>query len=356
MRYIPPFRLAVLPTRLLRRCTRPGLPAVVALMLLAALFWTAAADAASTLVLYNGQHPQSVRLITRAFEKATGIHVLVHSGEGPAIVQQIIRERGDSPADVVFVENSTSINLLNQKELLSPVSAATLSRVPRQYSATNGRWVAVLARQNVLTWNPALVHSRNLPKSLAALARPSWKGKIAIAPGDSDFLPLVDAMIKVKGEKAALEWLRGLKHNAKIYPDDEGVVAAVNRGEVATGLINNYYWARLRTEVGPQRMHAEIAHFRRRDVGNLVNVSAAGILASAPHKLLAQQFLAFLVSRKTQEMLARGDVDYEYPLVSGVKASPVITPWNKLYPPRIAPSRLGTDVTALQLLEKSGLL
>ncbi|MDA8363582.1 MAG: extracellular solute-binding protein [Gammaproteobacteria bacterium] len=360
MHNFSPFRFAArqtgCPAHRAGRGRLPALSALLVLALLATPLWIPAAAAAPTLVLYNGQHPQTVRLITRAFEKQTGIHVLVHSGEGPAIVEQILRERRRSPADVVFVENSTSINMLNRKGLLAPVPATTLARVPHRYSAPNGRWIAVVARQNVLTWNPALIHRTSLPDTLTALAGPRWKGRIAIAPGDSDFLPLVDAMIRLKGEQAALAWLEGLKRNAKTYPDDEGVVAAVNRGEVATGIINNYYWARLRTEVGPRHMHAEIAHFRRGDVGNLVNVSAAAVLSSAPHKMLAQRFLAFLVSRDAQEILARSNVDYEYPLVRGVKANPVVTPWNRLYPPKIAPWRLGTDAMALRLLEKAGLL
>ena len=66
---------------------------------------------------------QSVRIINQAFEKATGVKVIVHSDDSPPIVKQILAEGSRSPADVVYVENSTSINVLNEKGKLAKVYA-----------------------------------------------------------------------------------------------------------------------------------------------------------------------------------------------------------------------------------------
>ncbi len=88
------------------------------------------------------------------------------------------------------------------------------------------------------------------------MAKPEWKGRVAIAPTDADFLPLVAAAVALKGRDAALAWLKGLKANAQVFDDDEGVVAAVERGTVATGVINSYYWARGREDRAPTRRAA----------------------------------------------------------------------------------------------------
>ncbi len=58
-------------------------------------------------------------------------------------------------------------------------------------------------------------------------------------------------------------------------------MAAVNRGGVATGLINNYYWARLHAELGDSATRSAIYHFGNGDAGALVNVSGAAVLKSA---------------------------------------------------------------------------
>ena len=343
------------------RLTRSTLPRKI--LAFAAIFFLAGvlmspvdAAAAETLTLYSGQHPQVVRMLTDAFTKATGIALRVHSGEGPQIANQIVREGKASPADVVFGENSPELVLLDEHHLLAPVAPATLARVPRRDSAPDGHWLGVLARQNVLAWNPSLIKEKELPRTLAALAEPKWKGKVAIAPSDADFLPLVGAVIHMEGKAKALAWLEGLRRNAAVYQDDEAVVAAVNRGSVATGIINNYYWARLRTELGAAHTPSRIAHFAPGDIGNLINISGAAVLASSRHQRAAQRFLAFLVSRQAQAMLAKSTVDYEYPLVKGVAPNPLLTPVAALHPPEIVPAALGDDREAAALLERAGLV
>ncbi len=315
-----------------------------------------AARAKTILTLYSAQHPQVVQMLTKAFEAETGIAVRVHSGEGPEIANQIIREGRSSPADMVFVENSPELSLLDAHHLLAPVAGASLAQVPRADSASDADWLGVLARQNVLAWNPSMIHHQDLPSTLLALAGPEWKGKVAIAPSDADFLPLVGAVLHTEGEAKTLAWLEGLKRNAEIYQDDEAVVAAVNRGSVATGIINNYYWARLRTELGAARTPSRIAHFVPGDIGNLINVSGAAVLASSHQQPAAQRFLAFLVSRRAQEMLAKSAIDYEYPLRPGVAPNPLLAPMAGLHPPAIAPAQLGTDRAAARLLQRAGLI
>ncbi len=314
------------------------------------------AGAASPLTLYSGQHPQAVALVTGLFTKETGIPVRVHSGDGPEIANQIVAEGTRSPADVFFTENSPELVLLAEKGLLAPVDPATLAKIPSRFSAADGLWVGVLARENVLAYNPSLIQESALPASLLDLAEPQWKGKIGIAPTDSDFLPLVDAVAALKGEAATLAWLKGLKRNAALYQDDEGVVAAVNRGAVATGIINSYYWARLGVAVGPEKMKSRLYHFPPGDAGGLVNISGAAVLKSARHPEEAQRFLAFLVSRPAQEMLAKGEVDFEYPLAEGVAANPVLKPFSELHPPEISVASLGDDRLAAKLLREAGLI
>ncbi len=333
-----------------------ALGSVVLLMI--PLVFAKIADAAdpSVLTLYSAQHEQVIDMLSAAFTKETGIKVQAHQGEGPDVANQLIQEGSSSPADVFLTENSPELMLLDEKKLLAPVDAATLAAVPRHYSGPSGNWVGVLARENVLTFNPALIKEDSLPVSLFDLAKPAWKGKIGIAPSDSDFLPLVSAALAEKGHAATLAWLKGLKANAQVFDDDEGVVAAVDRRAVATGIINSYYWARLYTEQGAAKTHAQIYHFGQGDVGALVNISGAAVLASSKNKDAAQKFLAFLVSKSTQTMLAQSDVDFEYPLAAGVPVNPLMKPFADLMPPQIPLAKLGDDQPAAKLLREAGLI
>jgi iron(III) transport system substrate-binding protein len=316
---------------------------------------TAAAQA-QTLTLYNAQHEQVVGMLTAMFTKETGIKVQVHTGEGPDIASQILQEGADSPADVFFTENSPELILLDEKGLLAPVDPATLAKVPGKYSAADGDWLGVLARENVLDFNASMISEGTLPVSLMDLAKPEWAGKVGIAPSDADFLPLVSAVIRTQGKAAALTWLNGLKANAKIYEDDESVVAAVARGDVAVGVVNNYYWARLETDLGPKKINSALYHFKHGDIGGLINISGAAVLKSSKNQAAAQKFLAFLVSHEAQVALGESEVDFEYPLAPGVAPNKLLTPFAVLQPPAISVSKLGDDQDAGALLQQAGLI
>jgi iron(III) transport system substrate-binding protein len=311
---------------------------------------------AASLTLYSAQHDQTVDLLTKAFTKESGIDVKVKSGEAPELASELVKEGASSHADVFFTENSPELELLSEKGLLAKVAPATLASVPAVDSGSSGDWVGVLARENVLVFNKKMIKEEELPSSLLDLAKPEWKGKLAIAPTDADFLPLVGAVEALKGRPAALDWLKGLRENAAIFDDDEGVVAAVDRGAAAVGIINNYYWARLRVEKGADQMQSAIHHFAGGDVGGLMNVSGAAALKSSRNPAAAQKFLAFLVSKPAQEMLSKLDITFEYPLAPGVAANPVLKPMSELSPPPLTLKQIGDDVDAAKLLQEAGLI
>jgi iron(III) transport system substrate-binding protein len=311
---------------------------------------------AASLTLYNAQHEQVVAALAKDFEKQTGISVKVRNGEGPAMAAQLVAEGSASPADVYFTENSPELMLLDEKGMLAKTDASTLSSIPSRFNSPQGDWVGVLARENVLVYNTKKIDASQLPKSLMDLAKPEWKGKVGVAPSDGDFLPVVSAVIAMKGEAEALEWLKGLKKNAQIFDDDEGVVAAVNRGGVATGVVNNYYWARLHVQLGDSATRSAIYHFANGDVGALVNVSGAAVLKSSTNQQAAQQFLAYLVSERAQQLMANGKIAFEYPLHAGVAPDPVLKPFDQLTPPALSVEQLGDDSRAAKLMRQAGLL
>ncbi|WP_323120594.1 iron ABC transporter substrate-binding protein [Burkholderia alba] len=313
------------------------------------------ADAA-TLTLYSAQHEQVVNQLVKDFEAQSGISVKVRTGEGPALAAQLVAEGDRTPADVYFTENSPELVLLDEKGLLSKVDAATLQTVPARFSAPDGNWVGVLARENAIVYNTAKIQPQQLPASLLDFAKPAWKGKVGIAPSDADFLPLVSAMLALKGEAATLEWLKGLKANAQIFDDDEGVTAAVNRGGVVTGIINNYYWARLHAELGDKSTRSALFHFGNGDIGGLINISGAAVMKASKHTAEAQKFLAYLVSERAQNLMAKGHISFEYPLHAGVAPDPILKPFDQLSPPSLTLEQLGDDSQAGKLLRQAGLL
>ena len=315
------------------------------------------ASSSRSITLYNGQHEQTTDALVARFEKLAGISVSVRSDDEDVLASQIEAEGSNSPADVIYTENSPALEHLQQKGLLAPVAPSTLAHTPSRFSSPQGDWVGVSARVSVMIYNTRLLEPGQLPTSVMQLAEPRWKGKLALAAGETDFQPIVTSVARTYGDTAALRWLDALKTNAgsHIYPDNETITSEVNSGQAAIGIVNQYYWYRERAQVGASGMHSAIAYFAPRDPGYVVDISGAAVLKSSAHQAAAQKLLAFLVSKQGQQIIAHSD-SFEYPIASGVTTAQPETPFDQLRPNPIGVAALGDGATAISLLQKAQLL
>jgi iron(III) transport system substrate-binding protein len=310
-----------------------------------------------SLTVYSGQHVQTTEALVAAFERDTGINVSLRSDDEDVLADQIVTEGTHSPADVIYTENSPPLQYLASKGLLAPVEPATLHNTPARFNSPDGHWVGVSARVSVMAYNTSLLNRDELPTSALQLADPKWRGRIGLAGSETDFQPIVTSIAHTYGEDAALRWLEAVKANAggHLYPDNETLTDQINRGQVALGIINHYYWYRQRAQDGPGGTHSDIAYFAPHDVGYVLNVSGAGILRSSAHQREAQRFLAFLTSVQGQQIIAHSD-SFEYPIASGVTTGQPETPFHALQPNGITIAELGTGAEAIKLLQEVQLL
>jgi iron(III) transport system substrate-binding protein len=307
------------------------------------------------ITLYNGQHEQTTGRLAQAFEHQSGIKVNIRSGDEATLGNQIVQEGSSSPADVFYSENTPVLEALRERSLLAAVTPSTLAAVPARDDSAQGDWVGVSGRVSVLVYNTSQLKASQLPSSILELAEPRWKGKVGFAPSETDFQPLITSVTMRYGVAAAERWLKGLQANSKTYPDNETVVAQVNNGESAIGLINHYYWFRLRAELGAGGMHSALHYYTPGDAGDLLDVSGAAVLKSSAHQADAQAFLAFLVSHTGQETIAHSH-SYEYPLRPGVPPAVGLRPLAQIHPVELTPAALGDGSAPLALEQKLGLL
>ena len=313
--------------------------------------------AADGLVLYNGQHEQTTSALVSAFEHTTGQRVSIRSNDEDVLAAQIGEEGSASPADVIYTENSPALEYLARHHLLARLPRSVLGEVPSRYDSPGGYFVGVSARVSMLVYNTRDLRRSELPRSVLDLASPRWRNKLAIAPEETDFQPIVTAVAHAYGASRALAWLRGIEANGATheYQDSETVTSMVNSGQAEIGIVNQYYWYRLRAEVGQAAMHSALAFFRPGDPGYVVDVSGAAVLASSRHPKAAVAFVAFLVSRRGQRIIARSD-SFEYPLVAGVAAPAGERPLDRLQPYPIGLPALGTGEEAIGLMREAGLV
>jgi iron(III) transport system substrate-binding protein len=344
-----------------RRLVQRGTAGLAVLLLAGGLAACGSASGASgsarSITLYSGQHEQTTQSLVTAFEQQTGIQVNVRYNDEDSFADEIIAEKSHPVADVFYTENSPVLEYLQNQGLLAPVDSSTLAKTPAKYNSPQGDWVGVSARVSVLIYNPSLISESQLPTSVLQLANPEYKGKLAFAAGETDFQPIVTSVARAYGNAKATTWLDGIKANAgsHIYPDNETIADEVNRGAVAFGVVNQYYWYRMKAELGASNVHSKITYFAPHDPGYVVDVSGAGILKSSKNMADAQKFVAFIVSKQGQQIIAHS-ISYEYPLDDGVTTSAPETPFADLQPSPISIADLGDGSTAIALLRKAGLL
>jgi iron(III) transport system substrate-binding protein len=310
---------------------------------------------ANTITVYSGQHEQTAARLVAAFERLTRIHVQLRSGDEASLAQQLLQEGAGSPADVFYSENTPVLEVLDEHGMLARLPSETLAAVPARFSSARGRWVGVSGRISALDYNPSALGDVRLPGSLLELGAPRFRGKLAFAPSETDFQPLIAAISHLYGVSRAERWLRELREAGTLYPDNETVATEVDRGNSALGPIDHYYWYRLRAEVGAGGIRSRLHYFPPGDPGDLLDVSGAGVLAGSRHPTKAERFVSFLVSAAGQQALAHSD-SFEYPLRPGVAPAAGLAPLARLAPTELPPAQLGDGTAALALEQKAGLL
>ncbi len=310
---------------------------LLALTLVAALSGCGSKNDA--LVLYNAQNSRLMGSLVDAFTKETGIEVKLRNGGDTELGNQIVTEGKKSPADLFTTENSTAMALVDRAGLFAPLEPAALAGVAPQNIADDKGWVGVAARSTVLVYNTDLVKPTDLPASMLDLEQPRWKGKFGYAPSGADFQAIASAVYAAKGDQAGRAFVAGLAANGKEYANNIAILKAVNSGEIATGISYHYYWFQDRADTGADSNKAALHYFGNADPGAYLSLGGAGVLASSDKQADAQKFVAFLTSKKGQEVLARSK-DFQYAVDNGVPSNPALKPLSELDPPVVPLSRL----------------
>ena len=260
-----------------------------------------------TVIVYSGRTEELVKPILDRFSEETGIDVEVRYGNTSDLALLIEEEGDQAPADVFLSQSPGAVAYLDERGLLGTLDDEVLALVPEQFHASDGSWVGFSGRQRVLAFNPQILPEDELPASVLDLTGEEWSGRIGIAPSNASFQDFVTAMRLELGDEATTEWLEGIAANDPItYANNAAIVAAIGRGEVDTGLVNHYYVYQAQAEDPdfPGRNH----NFAADDIGSLVIVTAASVLAGADHPDEAGELVEFLLERGGPALLLRRDV------------------------------------------------
>lgn len=313
-----------------------------------------AADEPETegITVYSGRIGALIGPAIDMYEAKVDRDVQVRFGDSAPLAATLIEEGDNSPADVFFAQDAGSLDAVAAAGLLEPLPERILKLVPEQYRSPDGYWVGTTARSRIIAYGPEVDESE-LPDSPLELTEPQWEGRVGWAPTNASLISYVTALRAEEGDDVAREWLEGMVANGvQSYESNVPVRDAIASGEIDVGLINHYYVAEAIAEEGPD--YPVKAYFPPDDLGSLVNVAGAGVLASSDRKEEAFDFVEFMLSEPAQEYFAESSK--EYPLAAGVEADTELTPLEDIPAPDIDLGELNDIEGTIEMMRETGAL
>lgn len=310
--------------------------------------------------VYSHRHYDSDKILFRQFTDKTGIKINVIRGSADQLIQRLISEGKNSPADVLLTVDAGRLHRAKEAGILQPVTSEALTKnVPNAMRDPEGYWYGMTVRARVIVYSKDRVKPTEL-STYEDLASPNWKGRlVARSSGNIYNQSLMASIIAANGNDEALSWAKAVRRNMARAPrgSDRDQARAVASGLADVAIMNTYYLGILANSAddADREVAKKVAVFfpNQKGRGAHINVSGGGVTASSGNKKEAIRFLEFLTSAKSQETF--GKVNYEYPLKIKTNRSELLKSWGSFKADTVHLSILGAENSeAVKLFDRAG--
>ncbi|MEO1394305.1 MAG: Fe(3+) ABC transporter substrate-binding protein [Cyanobacteria bacterium J06634_5] len=312
--------------------------------------------------LYSSRHYNTDDELYETFTDLTGIRVNLLEGKADELLARIENEGANGPADVFMTVDAGMLWRADQAGVFAPVSSTTLTNnIPENLRHPEGKWFGFSKRARVIMYNKATVDPTEL-STYEDLADSRWRGRILIrSSGNIYNQSLVASLIESNGLEDTEAWAEAFVSNFARPPEgnDRAQIEAAAAGLGDIAIANTYYLPRYLEDDDPakQAIFEKIGVFfpNQTGRGTHVNISGAGVVASAPHTEAAQQFLEYLSGTEAQSFFAKGN--NEYPVVEDAELAPVVAGFGSFKDDSVNVSTYGENqAAAIQLMDRVGWL
>ena len=254
------------------------------------------ASAQEKVVLYTAHKTSLVQSLAPVFERETGIKTeVIQLGSGE-VFRRVRAEARAPKADVVW---SVSGSLLTENaDLLEPYKSKEAASIDPRF-VKDEAWTPYTAVIYVLMQNTRMIKDAETPKTLADLADPKWKGKIASARADNSGSAFQQMMtvLSASGEDGWRKYGEIAKNF--VLTDSSGSVPRyVADGETPLGLTLEDNALEYKVGGAPVKL-AYLAD------GTTAAPDGVALVKGAPNAENGKKFIDWALSKKTQELLVK---------------------------------------------------
>lgn len=310
--------------------------------------------------LYSSRHYNTDDALYQGFTDQTGIQVNLIEGKADELLERILNEGRNSPADIFMTVDAGRLWRASEEGVFAPISSDDLEeKIPANLRHPDGLWFGFSKRARVIMYNRDRVNPSEL-STYEDLANTKWDGRVLVrSSGNIYNQSLIAGLIETLGAEATEEWAAGFVSNFARPPEgnDTAQIRAVAAGLGDVALANSYYLVRLGKSDDPadQEVFSKVGAFfpNQSGRGTHVNISGAGMLRTAPNRAGAIAFLEYLATPPAQKFFAEGN--NEYPVVEGTELDPMLKTLGEFREDAVDVEAYGRNAQeAVQLMDRVG--
>lgn len=312
------------------------------------------ASAADELVVYSARNEQLIRPLFEAYRAETGTTIRFITDKAGPLLQRLKAEGASTRADMLITVDAGNLWRASQEGVLQSVKSRLLRRnIPSHLRDPQNRWFGLSVRARTIVYSTERVKPKEL-STYENLAAAKWKSRLCLRTSKKVYNQSMVAMMLARlGENTTEKIVRGWVANlaTDVFSNDRAVIKAIDAGQCDVGIINTYYYGRLKRK--KPDLAVAIYWPNQKDRGVHVNISGAGVTRYAKHPKAAIRFLEWLSTRPAQELFANANL--EYPANPNVKANPLVNAWGNFKQDRLNVSRAGElQGRAVMLMDRAG--
>lgn len=278
--------------------------------------------------VYSSRDEEFIKSLLDTFSEDAGVKVNLTTGTISNLIAKMKENSNEEAADLFLTSDVVNIQKVKNAGLLQAVSSSTLqNNIPSSLHDGEGYWYG-LSKDAEAIFYVKDTTAINKIKNYEDLATPEWHGKIINAYANKYLLAY---MIELIGSDAARNWLRGIIANKAAFGgkgEFSQFYALVNSKDGILIAPSSSYG---RLQSSEKQADIDTANkigifFPNQEKnGAYVNISAAGVTASAKNKDNAVKLLEFLSDYDARRIYAESG--YEIPVNNEIDSSYVIKSW-----------------------------
>ena len=299
--------------------------------------------------VYSHRHYAVDDEIYERFKERSGIQVNLIQASGSELIERIRAEGAASPADLLITADVGMLSRAQRLGLLQSVQSAKLEEaIP--LNLRSDHWFGLTKRARIIVYHRDRVDPAQL-SSYASLTDPQWRNRLLVRSSNNIYnISLLASLIVNEGAEQAEQWASGIVANFARNPqgNDRDQMKAIAAGIGDVAIVNTYYVGLLLNSADEAEREVGkligVVFPEQEGRGTHINISGAGVIATAPNRDNAVVLLEFLVSPEIQQLYA--SANYEYPVRSGVSPAGTVSSWGTFTEDSVSLKRIGDQSEA----------